>query len=390
MDLIKRGIQDSVDGQAPPKAVVIFGARRIGKTTLLEQIVDRNTSAWYTGDSYSDIERLKLLSEGDVKTLLFQSDTLIIDEAQRIPDIGLLLKRLVDMNMTLDSPVRIFVTGSSSLELAKGIKESAVGRLVQRQMWPLSVTELAQAPKSSWAKVLRDLDWHLVYGMFPEVYNEPQKARILLKDYVDGILCKDLFSLGGIRLNSKFEVLVRLLAYSVGSEVSYDSLARETGLNKTTVADYITLLEQCFIVKVCPSYAKNLANELKKGKKVYFCDNGIRNAIIENFDPLPSRHDRGALWENFFFMERVKLHSLLQDFCRIYFWRTSGKKTNELDFIEVIDGKMQAFECKLSPKAEAKPGQDFEAAYPDCPINVVSPATMLKVWLEVENVSEPM
>ena len=390
MDLIKRGIQDSVDGQTPPKAVLIFGARRIGKTTLLEQIVDRNTSAWYTGDSYSDIERLKLLSEGDVKTLLFQSDTLIIDEAQRIPDIGLLLKRLVDMNMTLDSPVRIFVTGSSSLELAKGIKESAVGRLVQRQMWPLSVTELAQAPKSSWAKVLRDLDWHLVYGMFPEVYNEPQKARILLKDYVDGILFKDLFSLGGIRLNSKFEVLVRLLAYSVGSEVSYDSLARETGLNKTTVADYITLLEQCFIVKVCPSYAKNLANELKKGKKVYFCDNGIRNAIIENFDPLPSRHDRGALWENFFFMERVKLHSLLQDFCRIYFWRTSGKKTNELDFIEVIDGKMQAFECKLSPKAEAKPGPDFEAAYPDCPINVVSPATMLKVWLEVENVSEPM
>ena len=116
----------------------------------------------------------------------------------------------------------------------------------------------------------------------------------------------------------------------------------------------------------------------------------MRNAIIENFDPLPSRHDRGALWENFFFMERVKLHSLLQDFCRIYFWRTSGKKTNELDFIEVIDGKMQAFECKLSPKAEAKPGPDFEAAYPDCPINVVSPATMLKVWLEVENVSEPM
>ena len=208
MDMIKRGIQDSVSGQTPPKAVVIFGARRIGKTTLLEQIVDRNTSAWYTGDNFSDMERLKLLSEGDVKTLLFQSDTLVIDEAQRIPDIGLLLKRLVDVNMTLDAPVRIFVTGSSSLELAKGVKESALGRLVQRQLWPLSVTELAQAPKSSWAKVLRDLDWHLVYGMFPEVYNEPRNARILLKDYVDGILFKDLFSLGGIRQSSKFESLI--------------------------------------------------------------------------------------------------------------------------------------------------------------------------------------
>lgn len=382
MDLIKRGLQDAVSNQTPPKAVVIFGARRTGKTTLLEQIVDRSTAAWYTGDSVSDIERLKLLSEGDVKTLLFQSSTLVIDEAQRIPDIGLLLKRLVDVNMTLEAPVRIFVTGSSSLELAKGVKESAVGRLLQHQMWPFSVTELAQGPKSSWAKVLRDLDWHLVYGMFPEACNEPQNARVILKDYVDAVLFKDLFSLGGIRLNSKFQALVRLLAYNVGSEVSYDCLARESGLNKTTVADYITLLEQCFIVKVCPSYAKNLANELKKGKKIYFCDNGVRNAVIENFDPLPSRDDRGALWENFFFMERMKLHSILQDFCRIYFWRTSGKKTNEIDFIEVLDGKMQAFECKLSHKAKAKPGPDFEAAYPDCPIRVVSPATLLKVWLE--------
>ena len=388
MDMIKRGIQDSVSGQTPPKAVVIFGARRIGKTTLLEQIVDRNTSAWYTGDNFSDMERLKLLSEGDVKTLLFQSDTLVIDEAQRIPDIGLLLKRLVDVNMTLDAPVRIFVTGSSSLELAKGVKESALGRLVQRQLWPLSVTELAQAPKSSWAKVLRDLDWHLVYGMFPEVYNEPRNARILLKDYVDGILFKDLFSLGGIRQSSKFESLVRLLAFSVGSEVSYDGLARETGLNKATVADYISLLEQCFIVKVCPSYAKNLANELKKGKKIYFCDTGIRNAILKKFEPLTTRADAGALWENFFFMERVKYHSLRQDFADIYFWRTAGQAAREIDFVEVVDGRMQAFECKLSPKAKAKPGPDFEAAYPDCPIHVASPATMLKVWLEAQSDAE--
>lgn len=384
MILIERSLQQSISPQTPPKAVVIFGARRVGKTTLLEQIADRNTAAWYTGDNPADIERLQLLSEGDITTLLYQSDTLVIDEAQRIPDIGLLLKRLVDVNTTLPTPVRIFVTGSSSLDLAKGVKESAVGRLVTRQMWPFSLTELARAPKSSWAKVLRDLDRHLVYGMYPEIHQEPQNARITLRDYVEGILFKDLFSLGGIRQNSKFELLVQLLAHNVGSEVSYDGLARDTGLNRMTVADYVTLLEQCFIVKVCPSYAKNLSNELKKGKKIYFCDNGIRNAILGNFDPLSSREDRGALWENFFFMERVKLHSLRQDFCRIYFWRTSGKKQNELDFIEVEDGTIQAFECKLSPKAHAKPGPAFHEAYPDCPVRVVTPATLLKVWLEAE------
>lgn len=265
MNWIKRTIEDSVSGQTPPKTAVICGARRIGKTTLLEHIVNKDEAAWYTGDSFSDRERLRLFSEGDVKTLLFQSDTLVIDEAQRIPDIGLLLKRLVDVNMTLKTPKRIFVTGSASLELAEGVKESAVGRLVQRQMWPLSVTEIAQAPKSSWARVLRDLDWHLVYGMFPEVCSDPQNARTFLRDYVDGVLFKDLFSLGGIRLNAKFEALVRLLACSVGSEVSCDGLASETGLNKTTVADYVRLLEQCFIVRICPSYAGNLTNELKKG-----------------------------------------------------------------------------------------------------------------------------
>ena len=381
MNFIKRILQESVSTQTPPKAVVIFGARQTGKTTLLQQIVS-DAAAWYSGDNPTDVETLGILSSGDVKTLLYQSDTVVIDEAQRIPDIGLLLKRMVDLNKTLDRPVKIFVTGSSSLDLAKGVRESAVGRLVTRHMWPVSVTELAQNTGSSWAKVLRDIDWHLVYGMMPEICSDSQNARVTLKNYTEDILFRDIFALSGIRLNQKFEHLVRLLAFSIGSEVSYDGLAQETGLNKTTVADYITLMEQCFIVKICPSYSNNLANELKKGKKIYFCDNGIRNAVIDNFDPLSSRKDKGALWENFFFMERVKYHSYRQDFGRIYFWRTSGKKSNELDFIEVLDGKMEAFECKTSPAAIAKPGPDFHKAYPDCPIRTVAPATLLKVWLE--------
>lgn len=384
MELTPREQQASIATQTPPKAVVIFGARQTGKTTLLQGIVS-SSAAWFSGDVPSDLERLSLFSSGDVKTLLYQADAIVIDEAQRVPGIGLLLKRMVDLNKTLEHPVKIFAAGSSSLDLAEGVKESAVGRLIKREMWPFSVTELAAAPESSWAKVLRDIEWHLVNGMLPEVCNEQQNAKLILKHYTEDILFKDVFALGGIRLPNKFIDLVRLLALNVGSEVSFDGLANETGLNRNTVADYVTLLEECFIVKVCPSYAKNLANELKKkGKKIYFCDNGIRNAIINNFDPLSTRQDKGALWENFFFMERVKYYSYRQDSGRVYFWRTSKKKSNKQDFIEVVDGKMEAFECKISPSSKSRLGPDFHQAYPDCPIRTVAPATFLQVWLESE------
>lgn len=383
MELTTREQQASIATQTPPKAVVIFGARQTGKTTLLQGIVS-SSAAWFSGDVPSDLERLSLFSSGDVKTLLYQADAIVIDEAQRVPGIGLLLKRMVDLNKTLEHPVKIFAAGSSSLDLAEGVKESAVGRLIKREMWPFSVTELAAAPESSWAKVLRDIEWHLVNGMLPEVCNEQQNAKLILKHYTEDILFKDVFALGGIRLPNKFIDLVRLLALNVGSEVSFDGLANETGLNRNTVADYVTLLEECFIVKVCPSYAKNLANELKKRKKIYFCDNGIRNAIINNFDPLSTRQDKGALWENFFFMERVKYYSYRQDSGRVYFWRTSKKKSNKQDFIEVVDGKMEAFECKISPSSKSRLGPDFHQAYPDCPIRTVAPATFLQVWLESE------
>ncbi len=177
------------------------------------------------------------------------------------------------------------------------------------------------------------------------------------------------FALADIRHNDKFMYLVKFLAYNLGSEVSYDNLARETGLNKTTVADYLQLLEQCFIIKICPSFSRNLSNELKKGKKVYFCDNGIRNAIVENFGPMSARRgqDAGALWENFFFMERVKLHSIRNDFTDMYFWRTTSNNPHELDFLEVKNEKIRAFECKLSSNAKTRPGK-FTTAYPNAPI----------------------
>jgi len=375
MAYIQREIEKAIGNRTPPKAVVLFGPRKSGKTTLLRSLTNQSSVRWFNGDFPEDVNALKLDSTGDIKNVLSLADALVIDEAQRFPDIGMLLKRLVDVNVTLENPTQIFVGASASFDLAKGIQESAVGRLVKRHLWPISASEFAA--NSSWGILSQALQERLVYGMYPGVLANPENARETLQDYVDGILFKDLFALSGIRLNAKFERLVYQLALSIGTEVSFESLSRETGLNKTTVMDYITLLEQCFIVKVCHSFTRNLENELKKGKKVYFCDNGIRNAILGNFSPIATRPDAGALWENFFFMERIKFHDNEQDYAKVYFWRTTGRKPAEVDFVEVKDGQLSAFECKLNDKTQTGIAEPFRNAYPEALCEV---ATLRKLF----------
>lgn len=380
MPYIQRELQPQITRETPPKAVVIFGARQIGKTTLLTELSQYEKSVrWFNGDLITDHRQLQFSSSTDVELTLRQADTIIIDEAQRFPNIGLILKQLVDVNVRLNLGKKIFATGSSSLELAKGVKESAVGRLVHRQMWPLSISEIAAA--KGWGEISQNIERLMIYGTYPAVFTDPDHAESTLRNYCDGVLYKDLFALAGIRQNEKFMHLVKLLAYNVGSEVNYDNLARDTGLSRTTVADYLQLLEQCFIIKVCPSFSRNLSNELKKGKKVYFCDNGVRNAIIGDFSPMVARpsQDGGALWENFFFMERVKLHSIRNDFTDMYFWRTTSNNPHELDFLEVKNERIRAFECKLSSSAKARPGK-FTTAYPDAPIDTVTPDDLMRLW----------
>lgn len=380
MPYIQRELQPQITRETPPKAVVIFGARQIGKTTLLTELSQYEKSVrWFNGDLITDHRQLQFSSSTDVELTLRQADTIIIDEAQRFPNIGLILKQLVDVNVRLNLGKKIFATGSSSLELAKGVKESAVGRLVHRQMWPLSISEIAAA--KGWGEISQNIERLMIYGTYPAVFTDPDHAESTLRNYCDGVLYKDLFALAGIRQNEKFMHLVKLLAYNVGSEVNYDNLARDTGLSRTTVADYLQLLEQCFIIKICPSFSQNLSNELKKGKKVYFCDNGVRNAIIGDFSPMVARpsQDGGALWENFFFMERVKLHSIRNDFTDMYFWRTTSNNPHELDFLEVKNERIRAFECKLSSSAKARPGK-FTTAYPDAPIDTVTPDDLMRLW----------
>lgn len=372
MKLIPRFLAPQVDADTPPLAVAIFGPRRIGKTTMLEEIVKSRNARWYVGDEPESISALNFQSLSDVRNALLAYDTIVIDEAHKLPNIGNTVKMMVDVNEHLDKPARIFITSSSPFYLST-VKESALGRVVSRQMWPLSLQELAAS--CGWGSIMNNLAHHIVYGLMPNAYSTPSDARRFLSDYCSGLLLRDLLDDTKVRRPDKLrELLVRIALY-VGSEVNYDNLARECNINRLTVEDYVAKLEQASIIRVCPSYSRNLANELKKGKKIYIFDNGIRNALIQNFAPLAERSDAGALWENFFFMERIKQHDIERDFSRMFFWRTTGNAPSEIDFIEELDQKLCAFECKLSDKTKRSRGAAlFSKTYPNAPITVVHPS----------------
>ena len=269
MAYIARSLTALLERTPADKAIVVFGARQTGKTTLLEHLFQDRKVKWLSGDEPQDRELLaSLSSKADISILLSGLDILVIDEAQRIQGIGMLLKRLEDSKPSC----RIFATGSSSLELAGGVMESAAGRLWPMTLFPLSVSELAD--HNSWLDVMESLPIRLTVGSYPEIVTHPQRSKATLRYLFESIVFKDLFAIAGIR---------------------------------PTVERCVSLLEQSFIVKTLPCYSSNFATELKKSKKIYFYDLGIRNAALDNFTPFSSRSDleRGALWENFVIIERL-------------------------------------------------------------------------------------
>lgn len=391
--MIPRALADKILPATPPKAVVIYGPRRAGKTTLVKSLLGPAAGKLrlLNGDRASDIRVLQgLESAGDIEVFLSSADTIVIDEAQRVPNIGLITKMLVDAN----KDTRLFLTGSSSLELAAGVRESAVGRLVNRQLWPFSMGELAK--EYGWGYVQDNLERFMVYGTFPDSVLDPDNAVDSLMDFAGDILYKDAFELTQIRSPTSLRNLVFLLAHNIGQEVSYDSLARETRLSAPTIERYLDILEKCFIIRRISSFSRNLGNELKKGKKVYFCDVGLRNAIVDDFSPFSSRPDAGALWENFFFMERLKQIDTERTHKRQFFWRVRGSRpvpgtdktieySREIDFIEEKNRQIEAFECKVNPNKKDRGGREFREAYPDCPIHVVSPQNCLQYFKPAED-----
>jgi predicted AAA+ superfamily ATPase len=346
------------------RAELILGPRQVGKSTMLDHLVQNQRFIKLTGEDEDDLSIL-----ADPKTFLTltqQFPNVIIDEAQFVPNIGRVIKRLVDNNTT-DS--RIFVTGSSALDLGGHLKESAAGRFNSYNLWPLSLEELAE--HSSWIEVKRQINDRMIYGCHPDVINDPVHAKEYLLDFTDSILYKDLFKLAEVRKPTDLTKLVTFLAANVGSEIRYGSIASELGIQNKTIERYVDLLASCFILKVVPSWSRNPTAELKLSKKIYFYDNGIRNALLKNFAPVPAREDKGALWENLFFTERLKLHAFRRDGGEIYFWRT--KKQHEMDFIEIVNGTIAAFECKAGNKINSTSIKAFSRAYPNIPVTVVSP-----------------
>lgn len=346
------------------RAELILGPRQVGKSTMLDHLVQNQRFIKLTGEDEDDLSIL-----ADPKTFLTltqQFPNVIIDEAQFVPNIGRVIKRLVDNNTT-DS--LIFVTGSSALDLGGHLKESAAGRFNSYNLWPLSLEELAE--HSSWIEVKRQINDRMIYGCHPDVINDPAHAKEYLLDFTDSILYKDLFKLAEVRKPTDLTKLVTFLAANVGSEIRYGSIASELGIQNKTIERYVDLLASCFILKVVPSWSRNPTAELKLSKKIYFYDNGIRNALLKNFAPVPAREDKGALWENLFFTERLKLHAFRRDGGEIYFWRT--KKQHEMDFIEIVNGTIAAFECKAGNKINSTSIKAFSRAYPNIPVTVVSP-----------------
>lgn len=297
----------------------------------------------------------------------------MIDEAQRVKEIGMTLKRITD-----NFPdVQLMVTGSSSLELQDRLNEPLTGRKYEYHLYPISTRELLD--DGGLLAVKQSLEARLIYGSYPDILNHAEEAKELIMNIAGSYLYKDLLALEDIRRPVLLEKILIALALQVGSEVSYNELAQTIGTDSKTVEKYIDLLEKCYIIFRLNAFNRNLRNELKKSKKVYFYDNGIRNAVIQNFAPLALRNDAGALWENFFISERIKANEYAGRYVRSYFWRTTDQ--HEIDYIEEGDGVFTTFEMKWNPRRQmVKLPAIFQKTYPVKQMAVVTPDNYLE-WL---------
>jgi predicted AAA+ superfamily ATPase len=356
--MIKRQLEHTFRAfLADPKAIILFGPRQVGKTTLLRQWVAtlQEPVLWWNGDEPDTRQELKNATSSFLSTQLSGYKWLIIDEAQRIENIGLLIKLIYD-----NVPgIKIIATGSSSFDLANRISEPLTGRKWEFEMYPFSFAELAAHYGLREEKRL--LKHRLVYGFYPDVINNPGKEAMVLKELSDSYLYKDILAWENIQKPAKLEKLIQALAFQVGSLVSINELSQTTGLDNHTIERYISILEKSFVIFQVQPFSRNLRNEIKKSRKIYFCDNGIRNAVISQFGTFDLRQDKGALWENFLMSERRKLLSYSKSHAQVYFWRNHANQ--EIDYVEEKDGTLAAFECKWSETAKGKIPRAFIEEY---------------------------
>lgn len=366
--MIKRYLEDIILAHLfKKKTIILYGARQVGKTTLVEELVkklDKRTLI-LNGDDADIRELFTSTSASRLKPVIGDNELVIIDEAQRIPGAGLGIKIIHDNFKN----VQVIVTGSSSLELAGKIKEPMTGRKFEFFLFPFSFAELSN--HYGFLAEKRSLEQRLIFGCYPDVVVNPGSETRLLKAIASDYLYKDILSSGLVKKPVLLEKILKALALQVGSEVSYYELAQLLDSDKGTIEKYIDLLEKAYIIFKLPGLNRNVRNEIKKGRKIYFYDNGIRNAILVNFLPLRSRTDIGALWENFIISERFKLISNLDDKPLSYFWRTTQQQ--EIDYIEENHNRFRAFEFKWNLSKKATFSKTFANAYPGSSFEVITP-----------------
>jgi predicted AAA+ superfamily ATPase len=358
--IIHRKLEETVMGKiGTNKVILILGTRRVGKTYLINRVCERVTGKklLLNAEDFDVQEVLKKRTVANYQRLINDTALLIIDEAQAIPEIGSILKLIIDSHPNLT----IIATGSSSLDLVNTTGEPLTGRQYSYNLYPIAQLELGTNPIS----IQADLEERLILGSYPEIFQlkNRKEKEFYLRELIMSYLLKDILSYSGIRQSHKLMDLLRLIAYQIGSEVSYNEISNQLGINKVTVENYLDLLQKVFILFKLPSYSTNQRKEISKGVKWYYYDNGIRNAIINDFRPISLRNDMGMLWENYVISERVKFNAYNQTGSQLYFWRNYLQR--EIDLIEVKDNRIYAYEIKYGKESKVKIPLAFKTAYPD-------------------------
>ncbi len=370
---IKREIQDKIDKLLfKNKIIIIYGARRVGKTTLSKHYIEKYNNSMYINCELLQYKKVLETTDTELLKDFFGNKKLIIlDEAQSIKNIGLVLKIIID---TMPE-IQIIATGSSSFDLANKVSEPLTGRSRQFILYPFSWNELKQ--KYDLPTLNIKIQSFLRFGMYPDVVDMNEKDAIEeLESIASNYLYKDILQFGNLKRSDLILKLLRAIALQTGNEVSYNELANMLQENVHTVKHYIEMLEKAFIIYRLSSYSRNMRKEIAKGQKIYFYDLGIRNILIRNFNPLDIRNDKGELWENFCINERIKHNMNNRIFTNSYFWRTYTKQ--EIDYIEEMDGKIKCFEFKFNPKAKFKIPKDFLDNYKNSSFEVINPGNFYK------------
>lgn len=376
INLIKRAIETDIrDVVDYKKAIVVTGPRQVGKTTLIKNIASAlDPNFLYINGDHSDVQKnWNRPFFTDIMRMIGEHKVIVFDEAQRLNDIGLTVKQIVDVQ----KGIQVFVSGSSALDLANKLNESLTGRKWTYNLYSFSWGELAG--HFSFYEAIKKLDEYLMFGSFPEVILARSRKQEVLAELVNSYLYKDVLELSGIRKPDVLKNLTQALAWQVGNEVSLNELSQTAGADKNTVSHYIDMLEKAFIIFRVNPFSRNQRNEITGKRKIYFYDNGIRNRLINNLEPLHNRNDVGALWENFLMSERMKQLSYNHYYGASYFWRT--RNDAEIDCVEDIDGKLHAFEFKWNPKAKGKIPQSFINTYAPAETKIITRDNFYE-WLE--------